>query len=131
MGAHGRRPWWGSRRGAPMVVRCRRRGRGERIRTSDSLHPKQVRYQAALHPVTPFRALVPYRERSGTARLSRRDDGSDDVVATQVGEEARGERAHGAGAVGLLALGADAELGERRAEVGHVEERIVAEAAGA
>ena len=25
-------------------------GRGERIRTSDHLHPIQVRYQAALHP---------------------------------------------------------------------------------
>jgi hypothetical protein len=25
-------------------------GRGERIRTSDLLHPKQLRYQAALHP---------------------------------------------------------------------------------
>src|SRR3990167_3983351 len=27
-----------------------RRGRGERIRTSDPLLPKQMRYQAALHP---------------------------------------------------------------------------------
>ncbi len=26
------------------------RGRGERIRTSDTLVPNQVRYQAALHP---------------------------------------------------------------------------------
>ncbi len=25
-------------------------GRGERIRTSDHLHPMQVRYQTALHP---------------------------------------------------------------------------------
>ncbi len=25
-------------------------GRGEKIRTSDPLHPMQVRYQAALHP---------------------------------------------------------------------------------
>ena len=27
--------------------------RGERIRTSDPLHPRQVRYQAALHPANP------------------------------------------------------------------------------
>ena len=27
-------------------------GRGERIRTSDPLHPMQVRYQAALRPET-------------------------------------------------------------------------------
>ncbi len=27
-------------------------GRDERIRTSDHLHPMQVRYQAALHPET-------------------------------------------------------------------------------
>lgn len=25
-------------------------GRGEKIRTSDPLHPMQMRYQAALHP---------------------------------------------------------------------------------
>jgi hypothetical protein len=31
-------------------VNGRARGRGERIRTSDPLLPKQVRYQTALHP---------------------------------------------------------------------------------
>lgn len=32
-------------------------GRGERIRTSDHLHPMQVRYQAALHPVVEFERI--------------------------------------------------------------------------
>ena len=34
-------------------------GRGERIRTSDHLHPIQVRYQAALHPEVPIIAVKP------------------------------------------------------------------------
>lgn len=47
-------------------------GRAERIRTSDPLLPKQVRYQAALQPdrdarVTELRAIL----QAGSARLQR------------------------------------------------------------
>ncbi len=37
-------------------------GRGERIRTSDPLHPMQVRYQAALRPDEPRSIASPARK---------------------------------------------------------------------
>src|SRR5882757_3235649 len=59
------------------------RNRGERIRTSDPLHPRQVRYQAALHPanwVAPMllSSLYPHlhrlhdRNRRGNTQVSRK-----------------------------------------------------------
>ena len=40
------------------VFRCN--GRGEKIRTSDPLHPMQVRYQAALRPVKQRKRIMRY-----------------------------------------------------------------------
>ena len=42
-------------------------GRGERIRTSDILLPKQARYRAALHPERP--RIMPDKFRPGQFRL--------------------------------------------------------------
>jgi hypothetical protein len=47
-------------------------GRGERIRTSDPLHPMQVRYQAALRPDE----AAQYSGPQLSARLSRRRSNS-------------------------------------------------------
>ena len=48
-------------------------GRGERIRTSDPLHPMQVRYQAALRPVdqaNKYSRLFEAQERSERKQLT-------------------------------------------------------------
>ena len=48
-------------------------GRGERIRTSDPLHPMQVRYQAALRPVdqaNKYSRLFETQERSEREQLT-------------------------------------------------------------
>src|SRR5690242_17926555 len=49
----------------------------------------------------------------------------------EIGEELRLHRTHRAGAVRELALGADARFGERHAELGREEERVVAKSAHA
>src|ERR1017187_9488891 len=45
-------------------------GRGERIRTSDPLRPRQVRYQAALRPdITSFNSTATYNFAAGINRF--------------------------------------------------------------
>ena len=87
-------------------------GRGERIRTSDTLVPNQVRYQTALRPerIVGFEADTIV----GTAELQVE-------VASKFGNE----QLHGSGSVGQLVFRSDAGLGKGLSKFGGVEEGIV------
>ena len=62
----------------PMAFHSIKNGRGERIRTSDTLLPKQVRYQAALHPASLLARANPSDVAGSGRRRKRAGSGAED-----------------------------------------------------